>query len=267
MYNHNIFTVITGASQGLGKALAEVCAKQGRHLILISLPGEDVQLIAKNLMQRYSVNVICHETDLTKTDKVSKTIAYLKKLNINMLINNAGIGGTKKFMDASLTYIDDILLLNMRSLVVLTHQLLPVLKKQKESYILNISSLAAFSPMPYKTVYPATKAFVYSFSRGLNAELKDSNIHVAVAHPGGMPTNRDTTNRIKSHGKFIRYSILSAEATAAICMEKLLQKESIIIPGKINRFSSILQRLMPVNFQLRLITNKLQRELQRELQQ
>lgn len=262
MYNQNTFTVITGASQGLGRALAEVCAKQGRDLILISLPDEHVNSIAKDLMLRYSVNVICYETDLTKAENVSKTVSYLKKYNINMLINNAGIGGTKKFMDCSLTYIDDILLLNMRSLVILTHQLLPVLKKQKESYILNISSLAAFSPMPYKTVYPATKAFVYSFSRGLNAELKGSNIHVAVAHPGGMPTNRDTSNRIKSHGKFIRFSILSAEATAAICMEKLLQKESIIIPGKINRFSSILQKLMPVDFQLKIFSNKLQRELQ-----
>lgn len=261
MLDQNTFTVITGASQGLGKALAEVCARQGQNLILVSLPGEHVQDTAKELMYRYAVRVICYETDLTKAESVSETVNYIKKYNINILINNAGTGGTKRFTDASLAYIDDILLLNMRSLVVLTHQLLPTLKKQKESYILNISSLAAFSPMPYKTIYPASKAFVYSFSRGLNAELKGSNIHVAVAHPGGMPTNNDTTSRINSHGKFIRSSILSAETTATICMKKLLRKESIIIPGKINRFSSILQRLMPVRFQLKIMSNKLQHEL------
>ncbi|MGS2764334.1 SDR family NAD(P)-dependent oxidoreductase [Sinomicrobium sp. M5D2P9] len=258
----NTFTVITGASQGLGKALAEVCARQGRNLILISLPGERIHHTARELIQQHAIEVICHETDLTKEDNISKTVASIRKHNINILINNAGIGGTKKFMDADLAYIDSILLLNMRSLVLLTHQLLPVLKKQKQSYILNISSLAAFSPMPYKTVYPATKAFVYSFSRGLHAELKQSNIHVAVAHPGGMATNGDTTKRINSHGRFIRFSILSAEVTAAICMEKLLQRESIIIPGKMNRFSSILQKIMPVDFQLRIFSTKLQRELQ-----
>ncbi|MGS2738660.1 SDR family NAD(P)-dependent oxidoreductase [Sinomicrobium sp. M5D2P17] len=262
MYDQNTFTVITGASQGLGKALAGVCARQGRNLILISLPGEHIHHTAKELMQQYAVEVICHETDLIKEENISKTVARIKKYNINILINNAGIGGTKKFMDADLAYIDHILLLNMRSLVILTHQLLPVLKKQQQSYILNISSLAAFSPMPYKTVYPATKAFVYSFSRGLHAELKRSNIHVAVAHPGGMATNRDTTKRISSHGKFIRFSILSTETTAAICMARLLQKESIIIPGKMNRFSSILQKFMPVDLQLRIFSTKLQRELQ-----
>ncbi|MBC9795630.1 SDR family NAD(P)-dependent oxidoreductase [Sinomicrobium weinanense] len=261
MHNQNTFTVITGASQGLGKALAEVCAKLGRNLILVSLPGEHMHSIAEDLMSRYYVHIICYETDLTKAENVSKTVNRIKKYSIDILINNAGTGGTKRFTDASLAYIDDILFLNMRSLVVLTHQLLPILKKQKESYILNISSLAAFSPMPYKTVYPASKAFVYSFSRGLNAELKDSNIHVAVAHPGGMPTNSDTTNRINSHGRFIRSTILSAETTAAICMKKLLQKESIIIPGKMNRFSSILQRLMPVKFQLKILSSKLQHEL------
>lgn len=262
MRYQNTFTVITGASQGLGKALAGVCARQGRNLILISLPGEHIHLTAKELMRQHAVEVICLETDLTLEENISEMVSSIKKYNINILINNAGIGGTKKFMDADLAYINGILQLNMKSLVILTHQLLPILKKQKQSYILNISSLAAFSPMPYKTVYPATKAFVYSFSRGLNAELKGSNIHVAVAHPGGMPTNGDTTKRINTHSKFIRFSILSAETTATICMEKLLQGESIIIPGKMNRFSSFLQKFMPVDLQLRIFSTKLQRELQ-----
>ncbi|RAV27929.1 SDR family NAD(P)-dependent oxidoreductase [Sinomicrobium soli] len=262
MHRRNSFTVITGASQGLGKALAEECARRRHNLILISLPGENIGHVARTLTRQHTVEVICHETDLTKEENISRTVSDIRKYNVNVLINNAGIGGTKKFMDADLTYIDEILLLNMRSMVMLTHKLLPVLQKQKQSYILNISSLAAFSPMPYKTVYPATKAFVYSFSRGLNAELKDHNIHVAVAHPGGMATNRDTSRRISSHGKFIRSSILSAETTASICMDKLLHKENIIIPGKMNRFSSFLQRFIPVDLQLRIFSSKLQRELQ-----
>ena len=172
------YTVITGASQGLGKAFAHVCAKRGYHLVLISLANESIEELAELLMINYNVEVLFYETDLTKNENIDELVMFLKNYNINILINNAGLGGTKKFNEVTVKYIDNILLLNMRSLVVLTHQLLPLLKQQEEAYILNISSLAAFSPMPFKTIYPASKSFVYSFSRGLNAELRNTNVHV-----------------------------------------------------------------------------------------
>lgn len=256
------YTVITGASQGLGKAFAGHCAKLGRNLILISLPNEGLSEFSQKLIDRYNVEVIGLELDLTNYKDLSGLCDELKNYRIDMLVNNAGIGGTKAFLDASLNYIDQIVLLNMRSVVTLTHQLLPQLKEQRSAYILNISSLAAFVPMPYKTIYPASKAFIYSFSRGLQAELKNTNVHVAVAHPGGMPTNPDVAKRIGSHKGLVRLSILSAERTAEICLEKLLRKESIIIPGKINFLSSVLQRIIPVNLQLNLIHSKIQKELE-----
>src|SRR5690606_15313804 len=111
--------------------------------------------------------------------------------NIDMLINNAGLGGDLPFLEASPDYIEDIILLNTYALAMLTRLLLTNLINQKRAYILNIASLAAFSPMPYKTVYPASKAFVYSFSRGLDAELRGTGVTVSVAHPGGMRTNAE----------------------------------------------------------------------------
>ena len=81
-----------------------------------------------------------------------------------MLINNAGIGGSKKFSDASGSYIEKIIQLNVLATSLLTHQLLPNLQKSSKAYVLNVSSLAAFSPIGYKTVYPASKAFIHSFS-------------------------------------------------------------------------------------------------------
>lgn len=256
------YTVITGASQGLGKAFAETCAKQGRNLILISLPDENLQALKESLIQKYEIDIFAFELDLTNSNQLHDVCKELRKYPINMLVNNAGIGGTKSFLEASPEYIDNIFLLNMRSLVMLTHQLLPQLKLQKEAHILNISSLAAFVPMPYKTIYPASKAFVYSFSRGLQTELKNSGVHVAVAHPGGMPTNPDVAKRIGSHKGLVRLSILSPEKVAEICMDKLLKKESIIIPGRMNQLSSILQRIIPINLQLNLISAKIQKELE-----
>src|SRR5690606_33723618 len=256
------FTVITGASQGLGRAFAEHCAKKRRNLILISLPQEELQVLQQRLILVYGIEVIVFEVDLTHSEQLNDLCRKLRQYPIDTLINNAGMGGTKAFLEASPNYIDNIVLLNMRSVVLLTRHLLPQLKQLHNAYILNISSLAAFVPMPYKTIYPASKAFVYSFSRGLQMELKKTGVHVAVAHPGGMVTNAEVAKRINSHKGLVRLSILSPEKTAEICLEKLMKKESIIIPGKINRISSILQRILPVSFQLNIINAKIQKELE-----
>lgn len=262
MHSAKNYTVITGASQGLGKALAEQFARKRKNLILISLPGENLQILKKDLALKYSIEISAFELDLTDSDQLYNLCDELKNYSIEILINNAGVGGTKAFLDATPSYIDNIVLLNMRSLVILTHQLLPQLKLQRQAYILNISSLAAFIPMPFKTIYPASKAFVYSFSRGLQTELKNTSVHVAVAHPGGMLTNPDVVERIRSHKGLVRLSLISPEKTAEICMERLMKKETRIIPGKINRLSSVLQRIIPISFQLNIIRTRIQKELE-----
>ncbi|MEE9363528.1 MAG: SDR family NAD(P)-dependent oxidoreductase [Cellulophaga sp.] len=257
----NKYTLITGASQGLGKAFAEFCAEKKHNLILISLPNESINILSKRLENKHLIDVIIFETDLTKKENISGLVNATKGLNINVLINNVGIGGAKKFTEVSLEYIDNMMLLNMRSLVALTHQLLPKLLDQNAGYILNVASLAAFSPIPFKTVYPASKAFVSSFSRGLNTELKKTNVHVSVAYPGGMTTNKEVSKRIDSQSKLVKLSILPVHKIAAICIEKLYRKKAIIIPGNVNRLSSILQRIVPLHIQLSIMSKKIQREL------
>ena len=254
------YTLITGSSQGLGKAFAEICARKGQNLILISLPNESNGKLAKELEKKYKIEAIQYEANLTTKEDLYKVVDFVKNYRINMLINNAGIGGANKFEDVSLSYLNEIVLLNIISLVSLTHQLLPVLRKEEEAFILNISSLAAFAPMPFKTVYPASKAFVYSFSRGLKSELENSNIHVAVAHPGPMPTNENVAKRVKALTGMVKYSVLTAEETAEICLEKLFQKKAVIIPGKFNWFNSLLLRFVPVPLQLKILSGKLKPE-------
>jgi len=254
------YTIITGSSQGLGKAFAEICAQKKRNLILISLPNENNGNLAKNLSEKYGIEAIRYEVNLTKKKELYKLVEFVKGFPVNMLINNAGIGGAKKFEEVSLDYLNTIILLNIKSLVTLTHQVLPILKQQEEAFILNISSLAAFAPMPFKTVYPASKAFVYSFSRGLKAELKESNIHVAVAHPGPMATNENVSKRVNALTGIVKFSVLSPEKTAEICLEQLQKKKAVIIPGKLNWFNSLLLRFVPVPLQLRILSGKLKTE-------
>jgi uncharacterized protein len=256
------FTLITGASTGLGKQLAIECAKLGRNLILTALPDEQIAELGDKISSDYRIRVQTYETDLTEegaVKKIGKKIS--EKFEINMLINNAGVGGTKPFLEATTEYIDQIVLLNIRAIVLLTRLLLPNLKKQKKAYILNIASMASFGPMPFKTVYPASKAFVYSFSRGLGAELKGSGIVVSVAHPGAMKTNAEVSRRIEKHSRIIQTTTLSAEKVAQICIRQLLKNDELIIPGIMNKVSWVLLKIIPVWLRLIIMRSSLQNEL------
>lgn len=259
------YTLITGASKGLGRCFAENCAQRGRHLILVALPNEGITVLAKELSKRYAIQVAVYETDLTKTQNIKALVAWIKAgYKLDMLINNAGLGGTHAFISSSAQYISTIMQLNMNALVLLTHQLLPLLQQQKQAYILNIASLAAFGPMPYKTVYPASKAFVASFSRGLQAELSHTNIHVSVAYPGGMATNEAIAARMAKHNALIKSTYLSPQEMADICMTKTLAAKSTIVPGVANKLSRFIFKIVPKRWLLPLLKNNLEKELRTE---
>ena len=255
------YTLITGASTGLGKELALECARLRKNLILTALPGEEINRLELDLVKKYQVQVKTFEMDFTQIGAVEFLVDKIKNFEIEILINNAGVGGTKSFLEATPEYIDQIVMLNMRALVLLTRLLLPVLKRQKKAYILNIASMASFGPMPFKTVYPASKAFVYSFSRGLGAELKGTGITVSVAHPGGMRTNAEVTRRIDSHSRFIRSTALSTTKVAQICIRQLLKNDELIIPGFMNKLSWLVFKIIPVWMRLRIMRFSLQNEM------
>ena len=255
------YTLITGASAGLGKEMAKECARLGRNLILTALLDEEITRFGQKLSMEYEVCVKTFETDLTKTGAVEELVSTIHPYDVEILINNAGTGGTKPFLEATPEYIDRIVLLNMRALVLLTRLLLPVLKQQEKAYILNIASMASFGPMPFKTVYPASKAFVYSFSRGLSAELKGTGVTVSVAHPGGMKTNPEVTSRIESHNRLIRSTTLPTSEVAKICIRQLLKNDELIIPGFMNKLSWLVLKMVPVWLRLKIMRSTLQNEI------
>lgn len=260
--NNETYTLITGASNGLGKELAKECALRGHNLLLTALPGEDIENLGRSIASGSGIKVHTFETDFTENEAVEKLAnSSLGNYRINMLINNAGIGGTIPFLQASPAYIDRMVMLNTRALVVLTRLLLPELKNHPKSYILNIASMASFGPIPFKTVYPASKAFVYSFSRGLGAELKGTGVSVSVAHPGGMKTNPEVTRRIEQHSRFIQATTLPPEKVARICIRETLKGNRLIIPGTMNKLSWLILKLVPVWLRLIIMRNSLQNEL------
>jgi len=203
------FALVTGASKGLGKAFAFELSRRKINTILIGLPDEGLDLLTNELKNKYEVESVFYETDLTIKENILKLTEWVNEnFSVSMLINNAGIGGTKQFLDADVEYIDHIIQLNIRATSILTHQILPNLLNQPQAYILYVSSMAAFSPIGFKTVYPASKAFIDYFSRGLYQELSGANVFISTVHPGSMKTNRDVTERINKLGTYGKLGLL-----------------------------------------------------------
>lgn len=253
------FAVVTGASQGLGKAFALEFAKRNINVILVSLPNQNLSDLSNEIAEKYAVQTIYFETDLSIIENVLALSTLINQnFNVHILINNAGTGGTRKFIDAKVEYINTIMQVNVMATSILTHQLMPNLMKQTQSYILNVSSMAAFSPIGYKTVYPASKAFVHSFSRGLYAELKDTNVFVSVVNPGAMRTNDEIKSRIDKQGFFGKLTLSEPEKVASYCIQQLFKKDTVIM---VNPMSWVILRILPIWIRLPLMTWAIKREL------
>lgn len=255
----NQFAVITGASQGLGRAFAIELARRQYNVVLVSLPGQNLSQLSEWIKKEYNVASTYYETDFSVDSNIRSLASWLNtNFKISILINNAGIGGTKSFEDAHIDYIDAIIQVNIKATALLTHQLLTNLKRQPQSYILNVSSIAAFSPVGYKTVYPASKAFVHSFSRGLYAELKDTNVFVSVINPGAMATNEEITLRIEKQGILGKLTLLEPAKVARYSISRLFKRDTVIM---LNPFAWLLATILPIWIKLPMMTNIVKREL------
>jgi short-subunit dehydrogenase len=242
------YTLITGASKGIGRALAIECAKKGMNLALISLPDENLEELSNELIEKYKIKSSYKTINLT--DNNAPEIIYNwcieNKLKVNTLINNAGFGCVGRFENQSAGFYMQMIDLNVNSVVLLTRLFLPDLKENSPSYILNLGSIASFYPIPYKTAYSATKIFVYSFSRALREELRLFNINVSILCPGPVITNSDVITRIHQQGQIGKWSALPPKRVAAIAIKKMLRKKFIIIPGFLSKVSFYAEKIVPM---------------------
>ena len=256
------YALLTGASRGIGKALAYELASRKINLLLVSLEGEGLPGLCQEIQEKFGVEAKYFETDFYKYDSVYDVASWaLSEYSPFILINNAGIGGTNAFESVSPEYIDHIIQVNIRATSLLTRLLLPELKKQDKAYILNVASMASFSPFAFKTVYPASKAFVYSFSRGLNEELKDTSVFVSVIHPGPVKTNADVTARIERQGILGRIGQVSPQKLASIAICQLLKNESLILPGILNKINRIFMVVVPNAWKLPILSRVVRKEI------
>ena len=244
---NKVYTLITGSSEGLGKALAIECAKRRMNLVLVALPGPELYALATLIRSNYPVDVVCIGKDLCRDESCSELYAEISALDlqVNMLINNAGIGSTVLFEHGSPGFYEKQIRLNVLATTLITRLFLPRLQQHHRSYILNVGSLASFFYLPKKHVYGATKSFVYFFSKSLRKELSKNNVQVSVLCPGGLNTNTSVTLLNKTGNCLSRLSVMNPEEIVASAIDGLLSGKEVIIPGKLNNLFMLLDRILP----------------------
>ena len=249
------YTLITGASMGIGKAFAFECAGKGMDLLLVALPEAALEETKRQLNEQFSVDVITYGVDLTDPAAVQTLYNYCleEKIAINILINNAGMGAGGRFENISHQVYLNMLQLNSQALTLMTYHFLPLLKQQPSAFILNMSSMEATLPLPYKSVYTGTKSFIYSFSLALREELANSNVKVSVLCPGPVLTNPDGLKRMSAHGNRAKMVMLMPEVVAKIGLKNLLKGRGVIVPGKINWAIVKCMKLFPTNLKMKLL--------------
>jgi uncharacterized protein len=250
--------LITGASQGIGKHLALECAKRKQNLLLIALASTGLEQLAIQISTDYNVTVFVLEIDLTHHEAVATIYNYCKinQLVVTTLINNAGIGYEGRFGELNLAFCEKLVLLNIQALVSLTHIFLDDMLQLQQAHILNVSSMASFSPMPYKCLYAASKSFVYSFTRALRTEYKGSKINICVLCPGPVATNLVTIQNILNHGIVARLSCVEPDQLARLAINKLYGKQEIIIPGFINKLNRLILKFTPMRLKQAILANE-----------
>ncbi len=240
------YALITGASKGIGKSIADVLARQGYNLLLVARSAGELEQVSAAIENKHKVTIHYLAVDLSNVDGVQRVVNWVSNLNVplSVLINNAGYGVFGKFTDRQLNEQINMLDLNINAVISLTHQLLPALQANPSSYILNVASTAAYQAVPALAVYAASKAFILSYSRGLRYELKDTTVSVSCLCPGPTATNFAHRAGMDSLAELAEKFNMPPDEVAEIGIKGLFNKKAEIIPGFLNRIGAAGARLL-----------------------
>jgi hypothetical protein len=243
--------LITGASAGIGREFARQLANRARSIVLIARRSERLAQLRNELLNRNpNLDVYVHAVDLAKKSDLESLIAALArdKIDVDVLINNAGLGDNGRFATSDATRDEQVTLVNVVALTLLTRYLLPQMIAKHRGGILNVSSSASFLPIPGDAVYAATKAYVTSFSEALRAELHGTGVSVCALCPGPVHTEfQDVARRPDAQaaigGKFL---IVPVERVVRDALAALERDRALVIPGVGMKFMMLVIRVMPM---------------------
>lgn len=233
------YALVTGASKGIGREIAIQLAEKGYHLLLVARAESELSQLSEQLVQQYQVKVRFHPCDLSEPGAAIKVSNWCRDVapSLSVLINNAGYGAWGNFDDLGLEAQMNMLQLNVNAVVELTYLLLTVLKQQEASYILNVSSTAAYQAMPTMALYAASKSFILSYTRALRYELRKTPVSVSCLSPGPTATGFVSRAGLEALADLADKFNMPASEVARIGLKGLFNKKAEIIPGFINKVS------------------------------
>jgi uncharacterized protein len=248
----NCVALITGASAGIGREFAHQLAARASELVLVARRGERLEQLRNELTTRNpGVNVWTRVVDLRDSSQIDAFVQWLdqEKIDIDVLINNAGLGDLGPFATSDPKRNDQMLLVNVVALTTLTRKLLPQMLTRKRGVILNISSSAGFLPIPECAVYAATKAYVNSFSEALRADLRGTGVSVCALCPGPVHTEFNAVAQ-RPGGRADRspeFAYVPVEKVVRDALAAVEADRPLVIPGLVMKLGMFFVRLTPMS--------------------
>lgn len=240
------YTLITGATGGLGKAFTVECANLGHDLFLTDLDEVKLKNLAISLMSTYSINVEFFECNLTDIDERQCLFTKIEEVNLelSMVINVAGLDYEGEVESLSSQMISTVIRLNTEATLDITRFVASMVHKS-DFYIINVASMAGFFSMPLKAMYAASKRAIIQFSLAIREELRSKGGHVLALCPSGLRTMPKVIASIDSQGIVGSISTVETGKVAHLTIKKALKNKSIYIPGVINALLVSLSKLIP----------------------
>jgi len=240
------WALVTGASAGIGKALAEELAAGGANLVLTARRRERLEELARTLSTTHKIRAEVFVADLAKLAAPPEILAFTraKNIHVDLLVNNAGFGAYGEFATSDLPRQLEMIQVNCAAVVHLTHLFLPGMIERRSGDILILASTASFQAVPYITTYAATKAFDLSFAEGLAEEVKPHGIRVCALCPGSTESEfHEVANQADLPA--LRTKRETAEKVARTGLEALAAGRSYVISGARNYLGAQSQRFVP----------------------
>lgn len=239
--------IVTGASKGLGKAIALELANRGYDVLLIARTDALLEETAEQIQKLTPAKAHTLSLDLSDPASAEKILNWCVQHHFkpSVLVNNAGYTCYGFFETLPWADQKDMLSVNLVNLVAITHHLLPLLKEQPAAYIMNVSSTTAFQPIPTMTVYAASKSFVRSFSRSLRHELRQSTVSVTCLIPGTVATGFMDRAKMEALKPTAKKFEMNADVVARAGINAMFKKKAEHIPGITNYLSAKLTNLVP----------------------
>jgi uncharacterized protein len=244
--NENGFALVTGASSGIGECFAQALGARKQNLVLVARSKDKMDALAAELSAAHGIRVEIFPADLSVPGATENLVQQLgeRGIRVDLLINNAAFGARGEFWKLPLERQEEMLRVNIESLVKLTHQLAPQMIARKSGGIINVASTAAFQPVAYTSTYSASKAFVVSFSMALAEELRPYGIRVVTLCPGGTQTNFFKAGQYGDSTK-IPGGLQPADEVVADALKSLDRGGGLVVPRLFNKLGVFMLRFAP----------------------